>query len=171
MTHAEFLRRVMRPAAAWAEMEAGVRTSPEAMRFLLAIAGQESECTHRYQVLASGNPGPARSFYQGEAMGGMILCVTSRTLDAKITAAGRRLCEAASVRPEAAHIWRAIEGHDGLAHGLARLLVLSDPAPLPARQEEAWRYYLRTWRPGAPRPEKWPRHWQAAGIAVAAETA
>lgn len=171
MTHAEFLARILRPAAAWAEQAAGIRCSPEALRFLLAIAGQESECTHRYQILTGGAAGPARSFWQGEKTGGMVLCVTSRGLDRRITDAGKRLCEAASVRPEADAIWRALEGHDGLACGLARLLVLSDPAPLPEDAGTAWRYYLRTWRPGRPYMEKWSRHWEAAGTAVRAETA
>lgn len=168
MTPADFLARVIRPAAAWAEGAAGLASSPEAMRFLLAIAAQESGLTARFQVLPGGTPGPARSFWQGEATGGMIRCVTSASVSPRITALGRRLCEAASVRPEPTHIWRAIEGHDGLAYGLARLLVLSDPAPLPTGQDEAWRYYLRTWRPGKPHPETWPGHWQAADAAVRA---
>lgn len=167
MTHAEFLHRIMRPAALWAEQAAGVRSTPEALRFLLAIAGQESACEHRFQILSSGAPGPARSFYQGEVTGGMILVLRH----AKVGATARKLCEAASVRPEPAHVWRAIEGHDGLAYGLARLLVLTDPAPLPVGEDEAWRYYLRQWRPGSPKPAVWPGHWRAAGIAVSAETA
>lgn len=167
MTHAEFLRRIMRPAALWTEQVTGLRATPEALRFLLAIAGQESNCTHRYQVLSSGNPGPARSFWQAEVTGGPILVLRHRLTSARALA----LCEAASVRPEPAHVWRAIEGHDGLAYGLARLLVLTDPAPLPVREDEAWRYYLRQWRPGRPHEASWSRHWTAAGIAVAAETA
>ncbi len=50
-----------------------------------------------------------------------------------------------------AAIWNAIEHCDVLAAGLARLLLYSDPHPLPALgdAEGAWALYLRTWRPGA----------------------
>lgn len=40
---------------------------------------------------------------------------------------------------------------EGLAAGLARLLLYTDPARLPelGKESEAWDLYLRTWRPGA----------------------
>lgn len=168
MTHAEFLVRIMRPAAAWAEQAAGVRSSPEALRFLLAVAGQESNCEHRYQILASGAPGPARGHYQFERGGGVVGVMTHRTSAARAAA----LCEAASVRFESNAIWRALEGHDGLAYGFARLLLLTDPQPIPTDQAPAWECYAeRLWRPGRPHPQAWNGNWRAAGIAVAAETA
>lgn len=48
-------------------------------------------------------------------------------------------------------IWSAIEHNDILAAGLARLLLYTDPLPLPplGDAESAWALYLRTWRPGA----------------------
>ncbi|ONG56955.1 hypothetical protein BKE38_05010 [Pseudoroseomonas deserti] len=168
MTHADFLRRIMRPAAAWAEQAAGIRSSPEALRFLLAVAGQESACTHRFQILANGNAGPARSFWQGEQTGGMILVLRH----GKTSAMARQLCDAASVRPEPAHVWRAIEGHDGLAYGFARLLLLTDPYKIPVDQAPAWECYAeRLWRPGRPHRGAWEANWDAASVAVRAETA
>lgn len=55
------------------------------------------------------------------------------------------------VRPADAAIWSAIERNDVLAAGLARLLLYTDPRPLPALgdAESVWALYLRTWRPGA----------------------
>ncbi|MCY1303002.1 hypothetical protein D9M70_526890 [compost metagenome] len=48
-------------------------------------------------------------------------------------------------------IWRALEHDDVLAAGFARLLLWSDPKPLPLAGDEqgAFDLYLRTWRPGA----------------------
>ncbi|MNY10013.1 hypothetical protein D3C86_1429660 [compost metagenome] len=48
-------------------------------------------------------------------------------------------------------IWNAIEQDGLLAAALTRLLLWSDPRPLPAvgDEEAALALYLRTWRPGA----------------------
>ncbi len=27
---------------------------------------------------------------------------------------------------------------------------------------QAWAYYLKLWRPGKPKPDTWPEHWQTA---------
>jgi hypothetical protein len=50
-----------------------------------------------------------------------------------------------------------------LAAIFARLLLFSDPAPLPADMGEAYALYRRTWRPGKPqRPEQWSNEWRIA---------
>jgi hypothetical protein len=62
-------------------------------------------------------------------------------------------------------IYSELERDDVLAAGFARLLLFSDPRPLPdvSQQYEAWDLYLRTWRPGKPHPHTWPElHTQAA---------
>lgn len=59
-------------------------------------------------------------------------------------------------------MWRALEGHDGLAWGFSRLLVIIDPARLPEAGEDAWRYYLRCWRLGKPHAKSWLPRWDAA---------
>ncbi|KAA2211316.1 hypothetical protein [Teichococcus oryzae] len=157
MNQAEFLARIQRPAAQWALVHAGIQSSIEAHRFLLAVAGQESACTHRAQVPIDY----AHGFWQFEKGGGVHGVMTHRTSAAK----ARALCEAASVRFEATAIWRAIEGHDGLAYGFARLLLLTDPYPIPVEQHAAWACYaLRLWRPGKPHPQTWPVWWQGAGL-------
>jgi len=62
-----------------------------------------------------------------------------------------QLYRARNVEANDTAIWNAIEFDDVLAAGLARLLVWSDPRPLPSLgdDEAAWALYLRTWRPGA----------------------
>lgn len=163
MTPTEFVQQIITPGAAWAEQVAGLTSSIAARRLLLAIAIQESGLIHRYQVLASGAPGPARSWWQGEQTGGMIRVVTSPSVSQAIRSRGVALCQAASVRPEAAAIWRAIEGHDLLAYGLARLLLLSDPQPIPETEAAAWACYAdRLWRPGKPHRDRWVTSWAQA---------
>ncbi|WP_447751835.1 hypothetical protein [Pseudomonas nicosulfuronedens] len=51
-------------------------------------------------------------------------------------------------------MWAAIEHDDILAACMARLLLFTDPARLPALGDEsgAWDMYLRVWHPGKPRP-------------------
>ncbi|HWL68534.1 MAG TPA: hypothetical protein VNS22_09140 [Geminicoccus sp.] len=171
MIAAAFLRNVMRPTAAWCQREAGIPFSLDSDRFLLAVALQESQCTHRAQITRSGAPGPARSYWQGEKTGGMVAGVLNFHAE-NIQKMSRALYAAAGVIPDPYAIWRAIEWHDALAHGLARLLLLTDPYRIPTEQSAAWDCYAaRLWRPGRPRPEEWPENWQAASIAVAAETA
>ena len=48
-------------------------------------------------------------------------------------------------------IWLSLEHNDDLAVVCARLLLYSDPKPLPDVNdvEGMWQYYLRNWRPGA----------------------
>lgn len=70
----------------------------------------------------------------------------------------RALCAARGVEWAATRIWDALQHDDVLAAGLARLLLYSDPGPLPRVSDEAgaWALYLRTWRPGKPHPQTWP---------------
>lgn len=81
----------------------------------------------------------------------------------------RDLCAAAWVQHEVDDIWRAIEGHDLLALGVARLLLLTDPRPVPLTTDEGWTCYAaRLWRPGKPHQATWPAIWRAAVEACAA---
>lgn len=124
--------------------------TPRARLMLLTIALQESRLIHRRQLV--GRPpqptGPAKSFWQGEQGGGMVAGVRAHAATRDMA---KTLYAAAGVEPTNAAIWNAIEHDDMLAAGLARLLLWSDPAPLPAPHdvEAAWQLYLRTWRPGA----------------------
>ncbi|WP_312903872.1 hypothetical protein [Stutzerimonas nitrititolerans] len=141
MTLSEIRERAIAPALALLPAR---MNSPQAEIMLLAIGLQESEFTHRRQM---GN-GPARSFWQGERGGGMVAGV--RTHETTEKHAALLYCTR-SVEPNNEAIWKAIEHDDVLAAGLARLLLWSDPLPLPETHEvdEAFDLYLRTWRPGA----------------------
>ncbi|MDR0216211.1 MAG: hypothetical protein LBJ15_19750 [Comamonas sp.] len=136
-------------APAMALLPAGM-DSQRARVMLLAIGLQESRFEHRRQLV--GSPprpiGPAKSFWQAEQGGGMVHGVR---LHDKSRAPAATLYAARGVVANDAAIWNAIEQDDVLAAGLARLLLWTDPKPLPAVEDEAsaWQLYLRTWRPGA----------------------
>ncbi|MFV3333672.1 hypothetical protein ACNFIA_22290 [Pseudomonas sp. NY15437] len=120
--------------------------SPQAVVMLLAIGLQESRFEYRRQM---GN-GPAKSFWQAEQGGGMVTGLLRYRVEG-IRDLATGLCAVRGVAPAAPDVWNAIERDDILAAGLARLLLYTDPARLPALGDEAgaWDLYLRTWRPGA----------------------
>ena len=147
MTLDEIARKGIDPALA---LLPDPMDTPRARIMLLAIGLQESRFIDRRQLV--GNPplptGPARSFWQAELGGGMIRGVRLHPATARHAAV---LYRHAGVPASDASIWSAVESDDVLAAGLARLLLFSDPAPLPQPDDEpgAWDLYLRTWRPGA----------------------
>ena len=161
MTLEEFFREVLSPGLARCQVATGIPASLEAARILLAIRMQEGDPPSRYQILNSGRPGPARGWWQFERLGGVRGVMTHSATSER----ARRLCDACHVRFIDSAVWRALEGHDALAVGFARLLLWSDPRPLPTNEADGWAYYLRNWRPGKPRPADWPRNW-AAAVAV-----
>lgn len=129
--------------------------SPEARVMLLTIGLQESRFEYRWQVLDRARPnlkGPARGFWEMErgtkasrgGVCGVVLHDASRALS-------KALCRARGCPFSGWAIWHAIETDDVLAAGFARLLLFTDPRPLPAVDDAtaAWDYYVRCWRPGA----------------------
>lgn len=125
-------------------------TSPAAEVMLLAIGLQESGLIHRRQI-----GGPARGLFQFE-QGGGVRGVLLHSLSRQHALA---VCEARGVAPSAAAVYAALEHDDILAAAFARLLLWSDPAPLPEVGEvgASWDLYLRTWRPGKPHRHSWDR--------------
>jgi len=156
------LHHVINPALLLLAYLHGPPASDDARRLLLAIALQESGLTARYQHSPAEEPGPARGWWQFECAGGTA-GVLSHKASASLAAA---VCDALFVVPQAAAVWRALEGNGLLAACFARLLAYTDPAPLPTNEQDAWDLYMRCWRPGAPAPERWPGCWQAAVAAV-----
>lgn len=130
--------------------------SAAAHTLLTAIGLQESDGTHRFQVV-QGKPrakGPARGLWQFEQGGGVKGVLThpaSRYWAFKV-------CVARAVKPIPSEAWLALERDDVLAAAFARLLLFTDPKPLPSVQDDkaCWAYYVRNWRPGKPHPDKWP---------------
>lgn len=152
MTLDEITRRAIEPA--YALLPARM-CSKEATLMLLAIGLQESRFLHRRQI-----GGPARGFWQFERGGGVKGVLR---FDGTLHTS-RAVCAARGVRPVAADVYPALEHDDVLAAAFARLLLWTDPAPLPAlgATVRAWAYYRRNWRPGKPHPETWPEMYQNA---------
>jgi len=123
--------------------------TPDSSVMLLAIGLQESRFRHRRQV-----KGPARGFWQFEAGGGTKGVLTHpRTHTIARSLAWERVGTASITTT----INEALAEDDVLACCFARLLLWTDPKPLPGigDREEAWRYYFRNWRPGTPHRKTW----------------
>lgn len=127
---------------------------------LAAIALQESGIKHRRQV-----GGPARGYWQFEQGGGVRGVLNHPASSPHI----RRVLKELDYSSESslADCYAAIEHNDILAAAFARLLLWTDPAPLPDDADGAWNLYLRTWRPGRPHPGRWPANYAKAQEAVA----
>ena len=136
----DVVEKAIRPALA--ALPARMR-SREAVVMLLAIGLQESEFKHRRQMA----DGPARGLWQFEKMGGVAGVLQHRTTSALAV----EICRARGVAAAAGAVHTALEHDDVLAAAFARLLLWTDPKPLPALNDVdgAWQLYLRTWRPGA----------------------
>lgn len=154
-----FSTRIVVPSLVHLESLGGPKCSDPAVRMLLAIALQESGAQHRYQsTRTTSTAGPARGFWQferGGSVAGVMTHPRTKTL-------AQAVCDDALVDWDAAAIWRALEGHDGLAVAFARLLLWSDPQPLPKTSGDGWACYMRNWRPGKPHPSTWLGYWTAA---------
>ena len=160
-----FLTRVLDPGLAFLASLQGPQPTNDIRRFLLCIALQESgpQLNARYQGSPSTSPGPARGWWQFE-QGGGVAGVLRHAASATLS---KQVCAELAVVADPASVWRAIEGSDLLAASFARLLVWTDPQPVPTTEDAAWDCYCnRLWRPGKPHPETLPGNWQTATQAV-----
>jgi hypothetical protein len=157
-----FLNKIIRPS--WARIDEALNITPsfDAERMLLAIAGQESNMDHRYQISRGMSAGPARGWWQFERGGGVVGVMRHPASRDRAAA----VCRELEVEFDDHPIWRALEGHDALATAFARLLLWTDPRHLPITERAGWDYYIDNWRPGKPHPDAWPRHWAAANRAL-----
>jgi hypothetical protein len=159
MTPDVFCTRIVDPPLALIVTLPEIKLPPsdEARVAVLTIAGQESNWQHRRQI-----GGPARSYWQFEKGGGVaeLFQKTPRQLAA--------ICAALDIPFDLSTVFEAMAWNDTLACTMARLLLWQDRAPLPAigDKQAAWQYYLRNWRPGAPRPEAWPGNYDKALAAI-----
>lgn len=168
MDAAEFHDRILHPGLVSLQRVTGIPDTDTAARFMLAIALQESALAHRYQVYRGpANPGPARGWWQFERGGGVAGVLSHRTT----RGISRKWCEYCAVEPYSYSVWRAMEGHDLLAVGFARLLLWTLPKALPKDRHEAWKQYANDlWRPGKPHPNTWLDNWDLATKALYAGT-
>jgi len=158
VTTETYVARIVLPAAF--SLLPAPMTSPEAAAELIAIGRQESD---GWKARRQYQGGPARSFWQGELGGGICTGVLRHE---KTREHAKRICHLLCIEPTPAAVYAAIEHQDILAAALARLLLATDPRPLPLADKpvDGWLLYLATWRPGAAeRPALRPgleRKWQ-----------
>lgn len=129
--------------------------SPQATAMLLAIGLQESRLHYRRQIR-----GPARGLWQfekGGGVAGVLRHEASREHALRVT-------RQRTITAGRTEVYHALEFDDILAAAFARLLLWTDPAPLPALGDvhSSWAYYLRNWRPGKPHPATWPAFYERA---------
>lgn len=129
--------------------------SPEARVLVTAICLQESGLAHRVQV-----GGPAHGLAQFERGGGCagVLAHPSTYRQSRI------VCASEGIHADATAVYDALPFNDLLAVAFSRLLLFTDPRPLPTvgDVEGAWAYYRENWRPGAPHPDVWPGNYGRA---------
>lgn len=133
--------------------------TPAARVMLLAIGLQESRFQHRRQI-----GGPARGFWQFE-QGGGVRGVLRHHASSELA---DKVCYVCNVPPTEGAVYDALDNDDILACCFARLLLWTDPKPLPAVGDEvaSWELYLRTWRPGKPHRHSWPGLYLSAASEV-----
>lgn len=127
-----------------------------ARKMMVAIAVQESGLRHRRQVR-----GPARGLWQFER-------IACEEMLRRYPAITTDLCRELLFERHVDVIYGSLADSDMLAACFARLLLWSDPRPLPGRgdEEAAWNYYIRNWRSGKPHRNRWTTSWKIADLAV-----
>ena len=164
ITPNNFLLQVVHPALALMPQEMNSR---KAIVLLITIAQQESGLAHRWQIVDNKNPnnkGPARGLFQFERGGG-VKGVYQHESTADLLLG---VCNARNCAFDVATIWERLETDDLLACCVARLLLWSDPQPLPTDADGAWDLYARTWRPGRPHRETWNSYYRQSVDALEA---
>lgn len=149
MTPDSFLKSIVDPTlkmlADWPGIHIPLTDSGRVLT--MTIAGQETGWCERRQVPVAY----ARSYWQFEEAGGVA------GLFATMPKQLRAVCESLDIPFDQATVFEAMAWNDVLACSMARFLLWVDPAPLPAvgDKDAGWQYYIRGWRPGAPRPDAW----------------
>jgi hypothetical protein len=160
VTPDKFLKHVIWPGLIFAsDVAKRALGGAQAEVMLLAIAGQESNLEHRFQV-----HGPARGYWQFERGGGLAGVMSHNATRAIM----RDALDALGIPTFSENAWAALPYSELLQVTAARCLLYTDPAPLPEVGDEqlAWAYYLRNWRPGKPHGDAWANHYRAALQAV-----
>ncbi len=136
---------------------------------VFAFGYQESSFEAHQQIIKKDGKlveaGPAVSWWQMEKGGGIVGVLTH----AASKAHALKVCKARGVSPTSSAVWEAMKKDDVLGAAFARLLIYTNPFALPKVGDSAatWALYLREWRPGKPKPDKWPESYQV-GMANAA---
>jgi hypothetical protein len=130
--------------------------TPESRVQLIATGLQETKFIHRVQM----GGGPAHSFWQFERGGGVAGVLNHR---ATRQLAGEML-EMMRYPVNSRTVHGAMADNDILACAMARLLLWTDPKPIPGpnEPEAAWNYYMGLWRPSKPHREPWDGYYEQA---------
>lgn len=173
MTPERFLVAEVIPALAWLSGKCGRDMGPpEVLVQLLTAALHESDgLKARVQYGPGGSsitkrPAHGRWMFEGGKSAALAGLWANPTTAPLLKAA----CGWLDVEPLHDHAWWALVGNDKLAAICARLLLLTDPHPMPMIDDVAESYacYLRLWRPGKePGLDKWREVHQRAAAAVA----
>lgn len=129
---------------------------------VFAFGYQESSFEARQQIIKKDGKlveaGPAVSWWQMEKGGGIVGVLTH----AASKAHALKVCKARGVSPTSSAVWEAMKKDDVLGAAFARLLIYTNPFALPKVGDSAatWALYLREWRPGKPKPDKWPESYK-----------
>lgn len=149
MDCATFNTQILVPALAFIRGNLkNIPASVEEHTMLLAIAGVESAWSQRTQQPVAY----AHSFYQFER-GGVLGLMRDDETSKQVAV----LCGMASVPFQSTAIWNymAKPEADNFSAAMARLLLWTDPRPLPKNEVDGYQCYLRLWRPGAPYKDRW----------------
>lgn len=123
-------------------------TSPAAVAMIVAIALQESALKYRRQIR-----GPARGYWQFELIG--VQGVFKHHVTEEMARGIMRILD---YKPTPEVAYKAIEHNDVLAAALARLLLWQHPDPLADGRmdiQTGLNQYVKQWRPGRLRANKW----------------
>ena len=158
---------LIRPVVSRLAAEHRIRGGAAAEAMLIAIGLQESRFLHRDQVVTGKKPGtigPATGFWQFERGGG----VRGVMRHPASRGVARLMADDCAIPFDDEAIWTSFTRPEGdeLACAFARLLLFTDPAPLPraapGEAAAAWDYYIRNWRPGKPHRRTWDGFWAQA---------
>lgn len=163
MTPSEFNHTVLTPGLAFLRQHVpSMPLGRDVQVLMLAIAGQESNWSARVQ----GGGGPAHGFWQYERAGGVRGVLTHPATKLLIG----DICIILKLKPLEWPVWTQMAKPEGdtLSVCMARLLLWTDPAPIPACEDydATWDYYERNWRPGKPRRDAWDAILEASVAAI-----
>lgn len=135
----------------------------EVQNMMLAIAYQESRARARWQI----PNGPAAGLWQFE--GGSKAAIGQLMQHSATQYRLSETCRRFHFPFDRAALHQLLRTNDMLAAVLARLLLYSDPRPLPKLHqiEYGWDYYTQNWRPGKPHLASWDEAWAYAKGAFA----
>jgi len=166
-----FFRTIVQPTLAMMEAHPAIRipVTPKGNVLVMTCAGQESLWKSRRQIrIGQYHPQSvgARSYWQMESTWGGPVAINDVIQDTP-----RQLfaiCEDLEIPTDELSLYEACAWNDTLACALARLLLWSDPAPLPevGDKQGSWDYYRRNWKPGVPHPSTWSARYDASLAAM-----